>query len=134
MICKNFALGRDNVYVKTILKNLGKMLIAVITAVILFYFTAVGALVLVFNNQHGVLFAFLLQVVTFLIEFAIVGSLWGFIKKQFIYIPVCIVLFICLAVFCAFFGFQKYQDSIPTVGESDDLLVSYAPYAYDTKP
>lgn len=63
----------------------------------------------------------------------LICALWGYIKNK----KVCAVLaalgLVCAAVICGVTGYEAWRDSIPTVGESDDLLWEYRPYGERSK-
>lgn len=118
---------------KLILKNIGKVVVAILSAVALFFTTVFITLLLAFSNVHANFYSSILLVVAVLIEIGVIGALWGFIKKKLFYIPICVAFAACIVVCFAFSGYQNYIDNIQTVGENDDLLASYAPYAEGTK-
>ena len=118
---------------KEVLKNTGKVIGAIISAVVLFFITIFCWVLLAFGSVHADFYSDILITAAVLIEIGIIGTLWGWIKKKFFYIPLCAALGICIIVCCVFSGYQNYIDNIPTVGENDNLLASYAPYAENSK-
>lgn len=118
---------------RRVLKNIGKVFIAVVSAIVLFIALMFTAFILMFSDVHGALFSYILSVVAILIEITVIGLLWGFIKKKICYISICAVLGICIVACISICGYQNYIDNIPTVTESNILLASYAPYAENSK-
>lgn len=118
---------------KSILKNIGKGFAAALAAMILIFVFFLAAISLAFSSVYGEAYTYILLVAAISIEITIIGALWGFIKKKWCYIPLCTVFGICIAAGVALSGYQGYTDNIPTVGENNNLLVSYAPYAADSK-
>ena len=118
---------------KSIFKNVGKIFVAIISAVVLFYIFIIASLTLAFNNVNGDIYSYVLLVLAILIEMIIIGALWGFLRKKLFYVPLCVGLTVCVVACITLFGYQKYLDNIPTVGEGNNLLVSYAPYVEDSK-
>ncbi|MBO4897894.1 MAG: substrate-binding domain-containing protein [Clostridia bacterium] len=118
---------------KVVLKNIGKLLAAIVAAAGIFIAAVLISLTLSFGNVHGGRYAIFVFLIGLLTELIIIGALWGFIKKRGFYIPVLSLLCLSLIACAAMAGYQKYIDSIPTVGDGGDLLLSYAPYAPDSK-
>ncbi len=118
---------------KAFLKNAGKVITAVLTAVILFFTTAFCALILAFVSAHSVFYSNILAAIAVLIEILVIGALWGFVKKRKFRISLYAAFGICIIVSCVFSGYQLYIKSIQTVSEGDNLLAYYAPYAENTK-
>lgn len=118
---------------KKILIDFLKTVAIVITALILFYIAVVAFLILMFSTQNGHIYSIAIFVMAMLIEATVIGAFVGVIKKKSFYLPICIGFGVCIITCASVWGYQSYIDSIPTVGESEDLLDSYAPYAEDTK-
>ncbi len=118
---------------KTVLKNFGKALIAILCAAAMLFVWVIVSLMLCMDNVNGQTYALILLLGVILIELAVIGALWGFIKKKAFFIPVCVCAGICIIACGAVYGYQRYVDSIPTVGERESLLASYSPYAENTK-
>ena len=115
------------------LKNAGKIVVAILSAIVLFCIYIIASLTLAFNQVNGVLYSYVLLILAVFIEMMIIGALWGFLRKKRFYVPICIGSTVCIVACITLFGYQKYLDNIPTVGEGTDLLVSYAPYVEDSK-
>lgn len=118
---------------RPVLRNCGKVLAVILTSIILFYIFIIASLTLAFNNVNGDIYSYVLFFIAVFIEMIIVGSLWGFLKKKLFYVPICIGLSLCVIACVVLFGYQNYLDNIPTVGENNNLLVSYAPYIENSK-
>ncbi len=118
---------------KLILKSIGKIIVAAFVAVALLYRFIISSLLMAFKYPNIELIIFVLAVMTILIEVCVIALLWGFLKKKAFYIPVCIILGICIITGGAILGYQKYHDSIPTIEERGNLLLSYAPYEENSK-
>ena len=118
---------------KPVLINIGKALVAVLTAVALFFGFIFAALILMFSDVNGTIYAFILMAVAVLAEIIVIGALWGFFKKKGFYIPVCTALCICVMAAGGVFLHQYYTDHIPTVNEKNDFKAVYAPYAQESK-
>ncbi len=118
---------------KSILKNAGKIFIAAISAFVLFFIFIISSLVLAFSNVNGGIYSCVFLALAIFIEMIVIGALWGFLKKKLFYVLISIGLVVCVVVCIALFGYQSYLDNIPTVGESNNLLAFYAPYAEDSK-
>lgn len=67
---------------KSILKNIGKVFVVILTAVVLFYIFIIASLTLAFNNVNGDIYSYVLLAMAIFIEMIIIGALWGFIRKN----------------------------------------------------
>lgn len=115
------------------LKNIDKVFWAFLTAVVLFFIFIFAALGVSFGNVNGRIYTYLLLAIGILLETAIIGALWGFLKKKHFWIPLCIAFGVCIAAWFMVSGYQNYIDNMPTVVENKNLLASYAPYAEHSK-
>lgn len=118
---------------KLLLKNIVKVFVAVVSAIVLLFAFIFTALILLLSNVDGGTYSCVLLVIAILIEITVIGALWGFIKKKSCYISICAVLGICIAICISFYGYRNYIDNIPTIAESNDLLAAYAPYSENSK-
>jgi len=118
---------------KLILKDSSKVFIAILSAIVLFFIFLFGSISIAFGNVNGDIYSYILLMVIILIEIAIIGALWGLIRKKLFYISLFAAFSVCIIVCCVFSGYQSYIDNIPTVGESNNLIVSYAPYIENSK-
>jgi len=64
---------------------------------------------------------------------AVICAVWGQIKKKKVWISLLSCGLVCAAVIGGFNIYEGWKNSIPTVGESDDLLWEYRPYGDGTK-
>ena len=83
---------------KLVLKNIGKVLVAISTSIVLFFGFVIGALDISWRNPNGDIYVYLLLIVSILIEIIIIALLWKFIKKKFCYIPICCIFSDLLSV------------------------------------
>jgi len=118
---------------KTILKHFGKAVLAILTAIILFYSFIIAALSVTFQNANGGIYIIVFMVMAILAELAMIGALWGFWKKKQFSIPILSGVGLCVLACVILSGYQAHIDNIPTIGEREDLLAQYAPYAKDSK-
>ncbi|MBQ9915286.1 MAG: PstS family phosphate ABC transporter substrate-binding protein, partial [Clostridia bacterium] len=121
---------------KSTLKHIGKVVLAVVCAVLLFYAFMVASVGLLFQHtDYSGLWILIFGIIAILVEITVIAALFGFIKEKGFYIPVCILFAICLIPSVSFFAYQNYIDNIPTIGEANTrtFIADYAPYAEDTK-
>lgn len=105
----------------------------VFSAIALFYIFIIGEFIILFTSADSGVYSLAFLGVLLSVEALIVAGLWSFIKKKAFCIPVCSLLFVCIAVWVGFAGYNAYLDSIPTIGESSFQLDEYAPYAENSK-
>lgn len=118
---------------KCVLRNLIKVLVAMVSAFVLLLIGLCVSLALMFDDVHGGVYAAIVLAAAVLLEITVIGMLWGVIRKKGFYIPLCIAMGLCVAACCGFCGYYAYIDGIATVGERTPLLAAYAPYAADSK-
>ena len=118
---------------KKILIDLLKAIIAITAACFLLYAFLITALIVAFSNVNSGIYVLAFFIIAILIEITLIGALWELIEKKWFYIPISVCFAVCIITCASVWGYQSYIDSIPTVGESEDLLDVYAPYAENTK-
>lgn len=118
---------------KRIAPVLGKVLLALTIAGAL-AFVALFAIVLVsFGSVNADILSVLICIIAVLIMLAVIGALWGFIKKKQFYIPLICCIVICTGSMIGINIHQSYVDSIPTVNEGSSVLYGYSPFMENSK-
>lgn len=110
---------------------LGKVLIAIATACLLAFAALIAILMASFGSVNADVLSVFICIIAVLIMAAVIGMLWGFIKKKQFYIPVIVCLVICIGSIIGINTHQAYVDSIPTVGENSNVLYDYSPFMED---
>lgn len=115
-------------------KVIGKICTNIATFIPMSYLCLVGIVCAVFSGTpYKTLYLVLSIILSVAIFLIFTAKIWGILKKKAIYIPLCSIIAICVLIGGGFIGYEVYVDAIPTLGESDDLLNSYQPYADNTK-
>ena len=118
---------------KRVLEHIGKAVLAIVCAVVLFYAGVIAVLLLTFDTAFGEIYSCVILAFGILAELTVIGALWGFLKRKAVYLPIFIAYCLCVLSWISVWGYETYLENIPTVGESDNLLYAYAPYAEGTK-
>ena len=109
--------------------NLYKIIIMIVSTAILLFLFAVCAIIISFGNVHANFYNTMLLIAVGIILGTLGCTLWKVIEKKFVYIPICLIVGIWMIVMLAFSAYYNYYDSIPTVGESDNILWDYSPFS-----
>lgn len=97
------------------------------------YFITFLALVIVNMSTNKTIYLIYLTVFALTSVIVISCLIWGVLKKKYVYIPIVCTLVITTISFGGYRIHEIYVEQIPTVGESDDLLLLYAPYIDGSK-
>ena len=112
--------------------HLGRALIMAVgglAALVLFVYSALMLMINVDQNFYLTSIAVLEVLLLVLLG----CGLWGALKKKYIYIPLIVLLVLCVGITCGFTAYRRYQNSVPTVAEGDDLLQQYHPHLPNSK-
>lgn len=112
---------------------LGKVFVVICAFAALIHGVLVAMLLIAFSTAHAAFFNTLLMIGAQLIAVAVVFVFLGLHKKKRFWIPILCAFGILLGVTAAGIVYANYEDNLPTVGESEDLLYQYHPYREDTK-
>lgn len=119
--------------VSTRYKNVGRILVMPLILGSLFLAVSIlGAIVVLISSYADVLVP-MIFILGVLLAALIACALWGVLKKKAVYIPILICTAVCLAVCGSVIAYQSFDSNIPTLGENNDILYDYVPYAKDTK-
>lgn len=113
--------------------TVGKILIAICAAFTLLPGVLIAMLLIAFSTVHAVFFNVLLLIGALLIVVVIFLAIFGQLKKKCFWIPLLCAWLVIIGVTVAGIAYANYEDNLPTVGESNDLLYQYCPYRKDTK-
>ncbi len=114
-------------------RKIGRIILMVMACVIFLYVGGVFAAAYAIFDVHGDVYSAIVMAFNVLCLTTVGCALWGAIKKKKVYIPIISVAVILAIVTVSVNGYYRYQDSIPTMGESDMILREYDPYAEETK-
>ncbi len=117
---------------ESVWKNVEKVAEAIAAAFALFFVFGFVS-IFVSLDINGDKYSFIVMVIYILTVMIVIAALWGFLKKKLFYIPICVAFGLCVVSWVAIAGYQNYLDNIPTVGEGNDFLNFYAPYAENSK-
>ncbi len=93
----------------------------------------VAILLIAFMTVHQAFFVSVMLIVCLLLIVTVAIALFGKIRKKRVWIPLVCAWVILFFVLGGGIAYQKYEDELPTVGESDDLLYQYRPSREHTK-
>ncbi len=68
-----------------------------------------------------------------MVSATVICIIWGAFKKKSVWIPLTAAMLGCVLIMGGFLAYDVWKNSIPTVGESDNLLIQYRPYKDGTK-
>lgn len=85
------------------------------------------------SSVHQRIYLPIMTVFMLLIAASLVCLIWGVIRKKRIYIPLAAGAAACVIAFTGAFTYYASHDAVPTVGEADDLLSRYTPYAQNSQ-
>lgn len=112
---------------------LGRILITFVLALFLLCSVLIISLWLSFLTVHAAFYSILLLIISVLVTASVCCMLCRVFTKKAVAGPLLGSIAAAIIVMAGFYTYQSYIDSIPTVGENEDLLSQYAPYAPDTK-
>lgn len=109
-------------------------ILTLVSSILLLIIPLLMALVMIlFGSANPILYCILSLVIFALLVSVVSGLLWGKIKHKSFYIPIIIVSVLCISVPITHTICNNYTETIPTVGESSDLLMTYSPYVAGNK-
>ena len=111
----------------------GKIIVSLCTVALWFPGIIVGLILIAFSTTHTVFFQTLLFIGLCLITAVVLFALFGSLKKKRVWIPLTCAFVILIGTTAAGIAYQNYEDNLPTVGESGNLLYQYRPYKENTK-
>ncbi len=118
-------LGRKENASKHIGRAINLLCVGAVLSVGVFY----AMILILFSSVRGSVYASIVAILGFLAFVSVAGALWGFIKKKYIYIPIIAIAVGCIVTAGGVMCYDIYVNSIPTVGENDELLKRYEPYS-----
>ena len=119
---------------KKMWKLVGKIALVIFCGIVLLLALLYGTVWAVLGgDEDGGFYLLSFLIAAVLLELTLVCALWGQLKKKACWIPVCAAFCILLLACGGKYGYRWYIDSIPTVGESENPILSYAPYGENTK-
>ena len=114
-------------------KKFAKILTFVSSAILMLILLLVSLVTILFASANPLFYCILSFIVFVLILSVLSALLWGGIKRKRFYIPVIIISVLCVLAPITHTLYNNYTDTIPTVGESSDLLMTYSPYVAGNK-
>ncbi len=111
----------------------GKILLAIAAAGAVAFAALFAVIMVSFGNVNADILSVLICITAVLVMLAVIGALWGFIKKKQFYIPLIVCIVICTGSMIGINIHQLYVDSIPTVNEGSSVLYGYSPFMENSK-
>lgn len=111
----------------------GKILLAIAAAGAVAFAALFAVIMVSFGSVNADILSVLICIIAVLVMLAVIGALWGFIKKKQFYIPLICCFVICIGSMVGINIHQSYIDSIPTVGEGSSVLYDYSPFMENSK-
>ena len=112
--------------------KIGKWLVSIRIDVFLFISMIIALLLIAFSTPDAEGYSIFIFIGTILLMTAIPLAIFGKFKKKILAIPLIVGILVCATAVGVKYAHRVYDDSIPTVGESEDLLYKYRPYLDDT--
>ncbi|MBQ4557151.1 MAG: substrate-binding domain-containing protein [Clostridia bacterium] len=112
--------------------KIGKWLVSISIDVFLFISMIIALLLIAFSTPDAEGYSIFIFIGTILLMTAIPLAIFGKFKKKILAIPLIVGILVCATAVGVKYAHRVYDDSIPTVGESEDLLYKYRPYLDDT--
>ena len=109
--------------------SLYKIIIMIMSTAVLLFLFGICAIIISFANVHANFYNTMLLIAVGIIIGVLGCTLWKVIRKKFVYIPICSIVCVWLIVMLSFSAYYSYFDSIPTVGESDNIWWDYSPFS-----
>ncbi len=113
--------------------NVYKILIMFFTAIVLLLAFVFCAIFISFGNVHASFYNTMLFIAIAIILSILGCTLWKVIGKKYIFFPLSALICIWLIVMAVTSCYYSYYDSIPTIGESDNILWDYSPFSENSK-
>ena len=111
----------------------GRILMTLSVAGLGVFIWMIAIFLVAFSDVHASFDGVIVTVSLIILVAWAICAIWKAGTKKYIYIPALSVLAVCIVSALAFHGYQHKLDSIPTVGEGDNLLLDYSPYYENTK-
>ncbi len=112
---------------------LGKLLINLCLLAFFFFAALCGMIVLAFTTPNAGIYSIFLAAAAVGLALLFSCLLWGVFRKKAVWIPTICFLALVLVSSGGYRAYECYLNSIPTVGEAEDLLLLYAPYGQNSK-
>ena len=108
-------------------KTAGKVILSVgvflVGGMIWFFY----AIELFFANSNAAFYIAAISIFIITSVLAIILLLFNKMNKKAVYIPILSVFVICIVSTGVYFGYGKYIENIPKIGEKNEILPDYAP-------
>ncbi|MBQ6893485.1 MAG: substrate-binding domain-containing protein [Clostridia bacterium] len=111
----------------------GKWLVAFSADAMLFIGMFISIFIIAFSTPNSSGYNIFIFVGTVLLMIAIPLAVFGKLRNKLLSVPLAIAIFACIGALGGMYAYEVYDDSVPTVGESQNLLYQYIPYEEDTK-
>ena len=110
-------------YIKT-----GKTVVTVAIVLPLLPLWLLIVLLTAFSSTRTEIYAIAAAVFLISAACAVLGTVWGFGKKKAVYIPLVSAAAVSLMIFGGLSAYERYEKSIPSASEPENILYEYAPY------
>lgn len=114
-------------------KTAGKVILSVgvfLAGGIIWFFSAIE---LFFANSNAAFYIAAISIFIITSVLAIILLLFNKMNKKAVYIPILSVFVLCIVSTGVYFGYGKYIENIPKIGEKNEILPDYAPYYSKSK-
>ena len=119
--------------VKKVGTNVGRVMVLLAVSLGLLYALLFAVIFLGMIVPSSGVYIILSLVAFLFFEALTVCLLWMLIKKKAVYIPLIVIFVLLLAITGAYTAYRAYNAAVPTVADTGDLVVEYAPYEPESK-
>lgn len=110
----------------------GKILLTLDSFCVIAFGTLFAALMIAFSGKNLVVYNVILLLFSILLLAVICYSIWSDLRKKGFYITTVSCIVLCILFIGSYEIYQRQIDKIPTVGESDNVLMHYVPYGEES--